>query len=360
LKRIFSRLFSGHHPVVFAVLAICCGWSASARADDIDYKSLYRHAAPGIVVVFGSSGYLGSRGTGSIISQGGLVLTNSHVVSYKGGFWPQLFIYTKPERLTGKESKDLRHRYRARVVAAHPRYDLAVLQILDPPRSLTVLPMSDLKGVGIGEPTVAIGHPGGGALWSLTTGKLSAAFLDYEQVPGWHMFQTETPINPGNSGGPLLDGTGAIIGINTFIKRTGKKGLALVGLSFAVQSITARTWIKKVMGKLPPATLLARASVKTRARPPAPAAVQKAKPVVPRKPMKPAVRRKKKQWRLPAPRSKPREDKLAHPGPRPKQGFTSKIKPGKVYGGASLATLFSQSKRAFNELDSVLNNKKSK
>jgi hypothetical protein len=184
-------------------------------AESIDYKSLYRRTSAAVVALMATDGSVGQRGTGSLIDAKGLVLTNTHVVTRrtkgdkgKGTDWPHLFVVLKPVRISGKASLDLKRRYRARVVARHPAWDLALVQIIDPPAGLPALPLSSLEGVGVGEPTVAIGHPGGGALWSLTTGRISGAFSDYRGVRGWDVFQTETALNPGNSGGPLLDGSG--------------------------------------------------------------------------------------------------------------------------------------------------------
>ncbi|NQU63107.1 MAG: trypsin-like peptidase domain-containing protein, partial [SAR324 cluster bacterium] len=167
-----------------------------------------------------------------------------------------LYVFMKPETVTGDTKKDLILGHSAEVLAINPDFDLALVQIIKPPADLTVLPLSDLTEVGIGEPTVAIGHPTGGACWTLTTGKISASWKDYGNRQGWDIFQTETSLNPGNSGGPLLDGSGAVVGVNTFIKRQGKDGMALAGLNFAVKSTTARNWIVQVIGKLPPASII--------------------------------------------------------------------------------------------------------
>lgn len=335
------------------LLGLASAYPAAASAEAIDYKKLYQSASRGVVVVYASDGYNASRGTGSIISKQGLVLTNTHVVTRGHRKWPQLYVYIKPHKLTGDPAKDLSLRFEARLVAKHRRYDLALLQIVRPPRSLTVLPLSDLSGVSVGEPTVAIGHPGGGAMWSLTTGKLSAAYQHYRKVEGWHVFQTETAINPGNSGGPLLDGTGAIIGVNTFIVRRDKEGLALVGLSFAVQASTARRWIKQVLGKLPRATEVA--SVQRKQKLPTPGKVR-ASPAPDHKPL---VKSKAgpAQWTLRARKGKTRRDALARPRPRPNKGFSSRLRPGKVYGGSALKRLFSKADDAFDELDRVTKKK---
>jgi len=225
------------------------------QAAEIDYKELYRATAPAVVLIFGTDGKVAGTGTGSIIDGRGIILTNSHVVANNGKVWEQLYVISKPAKVTGNPEVDFTSNYPATVLVLNPELDLALLQIQNTENeTFPTLPLSDLDGIDIGEPVVAIGHPGGGAPWSLTTGKLSASWENYNQVPGWDVFQTETSLNPGNSGGPLLDGTGAIIGINTFINRKNESGLALTGLNFAVKASTARSWIMEKVGSLPDAT----------------------------------------------------------------------------------------------------------
>ncbi len=235
--------------LIFGILA-----APLILAVEIDYKKLYQKTSKAVVLLYGTDGSEGSKGTGSIIDKSGLVLTNTHVVINEDKLWDKQFVFLKPDRVTGSQKNDLSRGYLAKVLVVNPKYDLALVQIIDPPKDLPVLPLSDLSNVGIGEPTVAIGHPGGGASWTLTTGKISASWKDYNERSGWDVFQTETALNPGNSGGPLIDGSGAVIGINTFIVRQGSGGLVLTGLNFAVKSTTARQWIIDVIGELPPAS----------------------------------------------------------------------------------------------------------
>ncbi len=259
---------------VSVILVLLLGFFTAPllSAVEIDYKKLYKKTSPAVVLLYGTDDEIGSKGTGSIIDKSGLVLTNTHVVTNGNKLWEKQFVFLKPDRVTGNNNNDLSKGFMAEVLAVNPEYDLALVQIVNPPADLPVLPLSDLSDVGIGEPTVAIGHPGGGAAWSLTTGKISASWQNYNNNQGWDVFQTETSLNPGNSGGPLLDGSGAVIGINTFIVRQGSGGIALTGLNFAVKSTTARNWIVEVIGKLPPASAI---KLK-KERVPAPSTVERA------------------------------------------------------------------------------------
>lgn len=307
---IAHRSLTAHR--LFAALAVVAGGLALAQpvhAERIDYKRLYNSAAPGVVLIHSSDGRMGSQGTGSIIDPRGLVLTNTHVISNKGADWPQISIFLKPSEITGDPRRDLRNGYRARIVAKHPDFDLALLQIIGCRERLRVLPLSDLSAIGIGEPTVAIGHPGGGAAWSLTTGTIGASFQDMQGKRGWHVFQTETALNPGNSGGPLLDGSGAVIGVNTFIRRRGQGGLALVGLNFAVKATTAREWIVQAIGSLPSASEIEQVDREERRR--RIAGVQE-------QPAAPAARAPVERPRVAAAAPAPAPQPAAEPAPTPR------------------------------------------
>jgi len=324
-----------------ATAAVLAGLSAPAGAQQhINYAKVFKRASPAVVVVAAIQGNTVSRGTGSIIDKSGLVLTNTHVVTDEGKDIPLIMIYLKPARLTGNASKDLHLRYRARLVAKHEAYDIALLQILRPPKDLPALPLSDLSSVNIGEPTAAIGHPGGGAMWSLTTGKISAAYEDYKGVEGYHVFQTETAINPGNSGGPLLDGSGSIIGVNTFIVRVNNAGIPLVGLSFAVKSTTVRTWVTEVMGELPSVSEIAKAPEPIKPLPVPPVAkVQEAKPNVPKKAEVTPKKEKKAaqtQWVVKAKRKGKRTFAAPPIYPRSADGYLSKYPAGRTFLGSKL------------------------
>jgi serine protease Do len=324
VKKILSRATG---LVIFSLFVM--GWVISLNASEIDYKLLYNKTAKAVVLLYGTDGKIGSKGTGSIIDKSGLVLTNTHVVVQKGKLWKKQYVFLKPDQVTGNSKNDLKKGFAAEVLAVNPKHDLALVQIVKPPADLPVLPLSDLANIDIGEPTIAIGHPAGGASWTLTTGKISASWHNYNNIKDWEVFQTETSLNPGNSGGPLLDGSGAIIGINTFIVRKGHDNMALTGLNFAVKSTTARNWIAKVIGKLPPASQ-ARAEDSEL---PSAEKVDKAK--VPKE----SAKQSKSFFRKNRSAEK-RSVELAKPGPREqKYSHSSAGRPGTVFSGRKLDTL---------------------
>jgi hypothetical protein len=267
----------------------------ASPAAAFDAREIYRLTAPSVVFIQGAErGEDGvAIGTGVIIRSDGYILTNQHVVASKSNPLATIAIAQKPAVRADGSTERLRY-IRAEVVAESQRFDLAVLKIT-PPRPLPALHLSTLETVEIGDDVIAIGHPSGGVLWTMTAGRLSGASKDYLGKQGFHVLQTDAAINPGNSGGPLIDGRGEIIGINTFVRRQGRDGRLLTGLNFAVQSATAIHWITHSLGRdffdrapLPPAALPVPQAEPAPVQPPAAEAPSR-EPEVAREPSPPSL-----------------------------------------------------------------------
>ena len=187
--------------------------ATAAQADEIDYKKLYLSVSPAVVLVYGEAGEVGSIGTGSVIHKNGLVVTNAHVIldHATGKPYGKLFIFLKPDRVTGQNEVDLKRPFAAQWLSYNASLDLALLFMRDAPANLPVVSIAE-GDVGVGESTAAIGHPEHGAKWSLTTGRIGGEWTDFEGVKGKDVYQMETSVNRGNSGGPLLDGNGNMVG----------------------------------------------------------------------------------------------------------------------------------------------------
>jgi serine protease Do len=217
-------------------------------AGDLSPREIYESSSPAVVLIMGysHSGQRGTGGTGSIIQQDGLVLTNAHVVieEHTGQPYPRLTIYLKPDRVTGDRKMDLSRSGKARVVAFSEPLDLALLKLDGPPGPFPVLELDDSDKAEIGDRVVAIGHPEQGGLWTLTTGTISAEFENFNATKGKSVFQTETGLNRGNSGGPLLDTNGRMIGVNTAIARVAPDGLPITSISFSLKSNVAKQWLR--------------------------------------------------------------------------------------------------------------------
>ncbi len=159
-----------------------------------------------------------SLGSGVILSEDGIVVSNYHVVGMSTDIRVQL--------------KD-RREYKARVLLADQESDLAILQ-LEGVDDLPFLTLRDSDGVEVGELVLAIGNPFGVGQ-TVTNGIVSGlarSGISTGSARGYFL-QTDAAINPGNSGGALVDVNGDLIGINTSIlTRSGGSN----GIGFAIPS----------------------------------------------------------------------------------------------------------------------------
>ncbi|HEY5153176.1 MAG TPA: trypsin-like peptidase domain-containing protein [Acidimicrobiales bacterium] len=190
----------------------------------LDIQELLRRAQPSVVSIEtgkqSSSGVYGSAGSGVIISDDGLVLTNAHVVSSPSGL--QVTLYDGRS-----EPADL--------VGSLPDTDVALIRLRDP-SGVTPAQLGSSAGVRVGDDVVAIGNALNlGGPPSVTKGIVSATerTIEAESVTLRHLIQTDAAINPGNSGGPLLNAAGEVVGINTAIISDAQN----IGFSIAIDSL---------------------------------------------------------------------------------------------------------------------------
>lgn len=167
-------------------------------------------------------------GSGFIISNDGLVVTNEHVASKNA----------KKIVIAMQDGNN----YEAEVIGVDELADLALLQIKSDKSDFPYINFSNSQDVMVGEWAIAMGNPFGlfdAGQPSVTVGVVSATKRDFRPDPDdprvyIDMIQTDAAINRGNSGGPLLDSNGNVIGVNTFIYTGGASGF--VGLGFAIPS----------------------------------------------------------------------------------------------------------------------------
>ena len=155
-------------------------------------------------------------GSGVIIDESGLIVTNNHVIEGAS---------TVIVRLTdGSE-------YKAKLVGTEASADLAVLKINAGDRDLTVARLGCSADLVVGEDVVAIGNPLGSLGGTLTTGIISATER-YISIDGEDMvlLQTNAAINPGNSGGGLFNMAGQLVGV----VNAKAAGSDVEGLGFAI------------------------------------------------------------------------------------------------------------------------------
>lgn len=179
-----------------------------------------------------------SAGSGVIISQDGLIVTNAHVVSRATRVQIQLL---PQEPYEGRSILRPRGQTRsAKVMGVDHETDLALLKI--EATGLPFLTLADSDSVRQGQLVLALGNPLG-LENSVTLGVISAVARQLRPEDRMIYLQTDAPINPGNSGGPLVDVEGNVIGINTFIlSRSGGSE----GVGFAVPSNIARSVINQL------------------------------------------------------------------------------------------------------------------
>jgi serine protease Do len=153
------------------------------------------------------------QGSGFIVSDDGLILTNAHVVR-------------DAKEVTVKLSD--RREYSARVLGSDPVTDVAVLRI--DAKGLPTVRLGDPKQLDVGDPVLAIGAPFGFEQ-TATQGIVSAKGRSLPGDAVVPFIQTDAAVNPGNSGGPLFSGNGEVVGINAQIySHTG----GYQGLAFAI------------------------------------------------------------------------------------------------------------------------------
>ena len=160
-------------------------------------------------------------GTGVVIVDTGIILTNLHVV-YGAKSIKVVFH-------DGLESD-------AVVIGTQPEHDLAVLQAKTIPDDLYAATLRSTQGLRPGEPVVAVGFPFGIGP-SVSAGVISGLGREYQTADGkrvlTNLIQFDAAVNPGNSGGPLITPEGEVIGIVTGLLNPTEHRV-FIGIGFAV------------------------------------------------------------------------------------------------------------------------------
>jgi S1-C subfamily serine protease len=165
-------------------------------------------------------------GSGIIFDANGWILTNRHVVAGTTSLNVELRDGT---------------RYAGKVYGVDTLTDLAIIKIQA--TGLATATMGDSDALKVGELVVAIGSPLGTFSNSVTSGIVSATGRRITTDGGdlRDLIQTDAAINPGNSGGPLLDASGAVIGVNTAIAKDA------TGIGFSIPINIARPMMRQAL-----------------------------------------------------------------------------------------------------------------
>jgi S1-C subfamily serine protease len=160
-------------------------------------------------------------GTGVVIVDTGIILTNLHVV--QGAKAIKIMFHD------GLESDAI-------VTGVQPEHDLAVLQAKTIPDDLMAATLRSTQGLRPGEPVVAVGFPFGIGP-SVSAGVISGLGREYQNADGkrilTNLIQFDAAVNPGNSGGPLITQEGEVIGIVTGLLNPTEHRV-FIGIGFAV------------------------------------------------------------------------------------------------------------------------------
>ncbi|WP_370233935.1 MULTISPECIES: Do family serine endopeptidase [Henriciella] len=163
-----------------------------------------------------------SLGSGVIVSESGVIVTNNHVVNGADEF-----------RVVLSDRRE----YAAELILADERTDLAVLRIDTEGDPLPTIDYADTRDTEVGDIVLAIGNPFGVGQ-TVTTGIISATARTDVGVSDYAFFlQTDAAVNPGNSGGALINTKAELVGVNTAIfSRSGGSN----GIGFAIPAEMVR------------------------------------------------------------------------------------------------------------------------
>ena len=184
--------------------------SPHGNADPFDF---FRRFAPGVPNLQRKPTPVRGLGSGFIVDTNGTIITNAHVVK-------------DANEVTVKLTD--RREYRAKVLGADPKTDIAVIKI--DAKNLPAVTLGSSEKLKVGEWVLAIGSPFGFEN-TVTAGVVSAKGRSLPTDSAVPFIQTDVAVNPGNSGGPLFNARGEVVGINSQIY---SQSGGYQGVSFAI------------------------------------------------------------------------------------------------------------------------------
>jgi serine protease Do len=179
-------------------------------------------------------------GTGFIVDESGIVITNQHVVSDK----------TSDYKVVNSHGDE----FVVTTILRDDISDIALLRIDKGDKELTALKLGDSDKLVVGQNVLAIGTPLGEFAGSVTTGIISGLNRTVSAGQSWFgstiktyegVIQTDAAINPGNSGGPLINSQGEVIGVNFATTQ----GVDNISFALPINSVKNRLEEYKTHGK---------------------------------------------------------------------------------------------------------------
>jgi putative serine protease PepD len=200
---------------------------------------VYERDAAGVVAIKVVTADGEDEGTGIVLNDKGLILTNDHVVKGATG-------------ITIDASGSSRTTRSAELVGEEANEDLALIKVDPSGLGLKPLTLVSSSSAQVGGSVYAIGNPYG-LEETLTKGIVSALGREISAPDGSKItgaIQTDAALNPGNSGGPLLDEEGDVIGVNSQIASEASTAdgsqPGSTGVGFAIASNTVAAAVKKI------------------------------------------------------------------------------------------------------------------
>jgi len=213
--------------------------SASGSSQVLTATQLYKQDSTGVVAIKAVTSEGEDEGTGIVLNEQGLILTNDHVIKGATG-------------LTVDASGSSKKTTSATLVGEEANQDLALIKVDPSGLGLTPLTLASSSSAKVGDTVYAIGTPYG-LEETFTKGIVSALDREIAAPDGLKItgaIQTDAALNPGNSGGPLLDEQGEVIGVNSQIAsdaaQTEGSQPGSTGVGFAIASNTVATVVKKI------------------------------------------------------------------------------------------------------------------
>jgi len=200
---------------------------------------IYEQDSKGVVAIKAVTAEGEDEGTGIVLNEKGLILTNDHVI--KGA-----------KSITVEASGSSKQTRTASLVGEEANQDLALIKVDPSGLGLKHLTLASSSKVQVGDAVYAIGNPYG-LEETLTRGIVSALGREIEAPDGAKItgaIQTDAALNPGNSGGPLLNEEGEVVGVNSQIASDAASvdgsQPGSTGVGFAIASNTVVEAVKKI------------------------------------------------------------------------------------------------------------------
>jgi putative serine protease PepD len=215
------------------------GTRQTVASTTLSATQIYKDDSSGVVAIKAITSDGEDEGTGIVLNDKGLILTNDHVVS-------------GATRLTVDVHGSSTDTVSAKLVGEEANDDLALIKVNPSGLGLKPLTLASTKSVQVGDAVYAIGSPYG-LEETLTRGIVSALDRTIDAPNGSKItgaIQTDAALNPGNSGGPLLNDEGEVIGVNSQIASDSASvdgsQPGSTGVGFAISSNTVAQAVKKI------------------------------------------------------------------------------------------------------------------